>query len=72
MMALRLAMRCTPIASVIVISAGSPSGMADTAMPVTAWNSSTNGTPRTHLPKANITALTMRMITVIAVPNFLI
>jgi hypothetical protein len=34
--ALRWAMRCTPIASVIVMSAGSPSGMSDTAMPTTA------------------------------------
>ena len=41
MMALRCAMRCTPMASVIVISAGSPSGISDTAMPVTAWKSST-------------------------------
>ena len=37
MMALRCAMRCTPMASVIVINAGSPSGISDTAMPVTAW-----------------------------------
>jgi len=36
MMALRWAMRCTPMASVIVMSAGSPSGMSDTAMPTTA------------------------------------
>ena len=36
MMAWRWAMRCTPMASVIVISAGNPSGMAETAMPVTA------------------------------------
>jgi hypothetical protein len=34
--ALRCAMRWTPMASVIVISAGSPSGISDTAMPTTA------------------------------------
>ncbi len=36
MMALRCAMRRTPIASVTVISAGSPSGITDTAMLTTA------------------------------------
>ena len=36
MMALRCAMRCTPIAIVIVISAGKPSGITETAMPTTA------------------------------------
>ena len=41
MMALRWAMRCTPMASVIVMSAGNPSGISDTAMPTTAWKSST-------------------------------
>src|SRR5271166_5732326 len=35
MMALRWAMRCTPIASVMVMSAGNPSGISDTAMPTT-------------------------------------
>ena len=49
-MALRWAIRCTPIASVIVMIAGRPSGITDTAMPVTAWNSSTNAMPLTHLP----------------------
>jgi hypothetical protein len=49
-MALRWAMRWTPIARVIVISAGSPSGMSDTAMPTTAWKSSTKSIPFTHLP----------------------
>jgi hypothetical protein len=49
-MAWRWAMRCTPIASVMVMSAGKPSGINETAMPVTAWNSSTNGMPVTHLP----------------------
>ncbi len=46
----RLAMRWTPIASVIVISAGRPSGMSETAIPVTAWNSSTKSMPMTHRP----------------------
>ena len=41
MMALRAAIRWTPIASVMVMSAGKPSGIIDTAMPVTAWNIST-------------------------------
>ena len=50
MMALRCAMRCTPIASVMVMIAGSPSGMTDTAMPTTAWNSVDEIHARTHLP----------------------
>ena len=50
MMALRCAMRCTPIASVIVISAGRPSGISDTAMPTIAWNSSTKSMPMTQRP----------------------
>ena len=41
--ALRAAMRCTPMASVMVMSAGRPSGIIETAMPITAWNISTNG-----------------------------
>ncbi len=49
-MALRAAMRWTPIASVMVMSAGSPSGIIDTAMPVTAWNISTNGMSRIKCP----------------------
>ena len=50
MMALRWAMRCTPIASVIVMIAGSPSGMTETAMPTTAWKSATKSMPFTHWP----------------------
>jgi hypothetical protein len=50
MMALRWAMRCTPIASVMVMIAGRPSGITETAMPTTAWNSSTKSIPFTHLP----------------------
>ena len=36
MMAFRWAMRCTPIASVMVMMAGKPSGMAATAIPTAA------------------------------------
>jgi hypothetical protein len=50
MMALRWAIRCTPIASVIVISVGSPSGITDTAMLTTAWKNCTKSIPFTHLP----------------------
>ena len=49
-MALRLAIRCTPIASVMVMRAGRPSGIIETAMPVTAWNISTNGMSWTNRP----------------------
>ena len=38
MMALRRAMRVTPIARVMVITTGRPSGMAATAMPTAARN----------------------------------
>ncbi len=40
MMALRRAMRCTPIASVMVITAGNPSGITLTASATTAINAS--------------------------------
>ena len=40
MMAWRAAMRCTPIASVMVITAGRPSGITATARPTTAMNAS--------------------------------
>jgi hypothetical protein len=50
MMALRWAIRCTPIARVTVISAGNPSGITDTAMLTVARNMSKNSMPRTHLP----------------------
>ena len=38
MMALRRAMRCTPMASTMVMMAGRPSGIAATAMPTVARN----------------------------------
>ena len=50
MIALRCAMRCTPMARVIVINAGRPSGISDTAMPTMAWKSSTNGMSITQWP----------------------
>ena len=65
-MALRAAIRWTPIASVMVMRAGKPSGIIETAMPVTAWNISTNGMSRTRCPNAKVIAPTIRMITVIA------
>ena len=40
MMAFRVAMRCTPMASVMVMIAGSPSGIADTARPTTIMKAS--------------------------------
>jgi hypothetical protein len=42
-MAWRRAIACTPMASVIVITAGSPSGMAATATATTAMKSSAKG-----------------------------
>ena len=53
MIALRAAIRCTPIASVMVMSAGRPSGIADTAIPTTAWNSSTKVMWPSQWPQAN-------------------
>ena len=48
--ALRAAIRWTPIASVMVMRAGRPSGIIETAMPVTAWNISTKGICWTNRP----------------------
>jgi Cu2+-exporting ATPase len=42
-MAFRAAMRCTPIARVIVTTAGSPSGIAATARPTTAMKAASTG-----------------------------
>ncbi len=50
MMALRRAMRVTPMASVIVITAGSPSGIAATARPTAAMTISGQGSPWTSEP----------------------
>ena len=49
------------MASVTVISAGSPSGITDTAMLTTAWKTSTKGRCRTHLPNINTITLTIAM-----------
>ena len=58
-------MRCTPIASVIVISAGRPSGMSETAMPTTAWNNSTNVMWPSQWPQENRSTLMTPMTAVI-------
>ena len=42
-MAWRLAIRCTPMAMVIVVTAGRLSGIADTAMPTTIMKASAMG-----------------------------
>ena len=49
----RAAMRCTPMASVIDMMAGSPSGIAATISPTAVMNISATGRPRTSVPKAN-------------------
>ena len=53
MIARRLAMRLTPMASVIVTAAGRPSGMAATASAMDALNISTTVSPRTS-PTAKV------------------
>ncbi len=58
--ALRFAMRETPIASVIVTAAGSPSGMAPTASATAARNMSTALSPRSR-PTMKVTAPSARM-----------
>ena len=55
MMARRLAMRFTPMASVTVTAAGSPSGIAATASAMDARNISTRSSPRTR-PTTNVSA----------------
>ena len=60
MMALRLAMRATPIASVIVTAAGKPSGMAPTASATAAMNISAADSPRST-PNANVKAARPRI-----------
>ena len=65
-MALRRAMRCTPMASVIVMIAGSPSGMAATARPTAARNMSSALNPYTSTPKPKTKAASARTSTVSA------
>ena len=59
-MALRLAMRDTPMARVIVTTAGKPSGMALTARATAASNIS-NGELSQPSPTAKVIAATLRM-----------
>ena len=59
--ALRLAMRCTPSASVIVMIAGSPSGMAEATSATTIMNISEGGCPRTMTPSTKVSAATARI-----------
>ena len=51
--ALRAAMRCTPMASVMVITAGRPSGMTPTARATTAISASGQAKSRTSTANAN-------------------
>ena len=55
MMALRAAMRCTPMASVMVMIAGKPSGMAATARLTAVRNMTDTSSPRAT-PAPNTTA----------------
>ncbi len=61
MIARRLAIRETPIASVMVTAAGSPSGTAATARAIAAWNMSNTDSPRSR-PTPKVTAPTARMM----------
>lgn len=60
--ALRRAICWTPSASVIVTSAGRPSGMAATAKPIAAETSSSSAKLWTSRPMTSITAAMPRMI----------
>src|SRR5215469_8136446 len=70
--ALRCAIRWTPIASVTVMSAGKRSGITEAAILTTDWKISTKGICRTHLPYRNTRTLTTAITAVIVYPNFLI
>jgi hypothetical protein len=67
--ALCRAICCTPIASVIVTSAGSPSGIAATAKPMAAETSSANGIPCRKRPIMSMTAAIARMTSVSTRPK---
>ena len=58
-MAWRLAMRETPMARVMVMAAGSPSGMAPTARATEARNISTHSWPRKYPTKKVVVARPM-------------
>ncbi len=60
MMAWRCAMRATPIASVIVSAAGSPSGIAPTASATAARNMSSHAWP-CNTPTTNVTPASARI-----------
>jgi hypothetical protein len=60
MMARRLAMRLTPIASVMLIAAGSPSGMAPTASATAATSMSAIASPR-QTPMTKVSAARPRI-----------
>ena len=62
MMARRLAMRDTPMASVTVMAAGRPSGIAPTASATAAISMSRSGSPR-RLPTTKPSTASPRMIT---------
>ena len=63
-MALRLDMRCTPMASTMVTTAGSPSGMAATAMATAVMNAS-------MMLSGSRTACTMKMTAAMASTSML-
>src|SRR5262249_35227471 len=70
--ALRWAIRWTLIANVIVMSAGKPLGMTETAILTTAWKICMKGICRIYLPYRNTRTLIALIIVVIVYPNFLI
>ncbi|MCY1309956.1 hypothetical protein D9M70_601030 [compost metagenome] len=57
------AMRCTPSASVTVMMAGSPSGIAEAASATTIMNISAGGWPSHHVPTANSNPESARITT---------
>ena len=59
--ALRWTIRCTPIASVMVMIAGKPSGIAATAKPMAAEKSSSMPKPCSSQPIKNITTAIPRI-----------
>jgi hypothetical protein len=68
-MALRRAMACTPMASVMVRMAGNPSGIAATARPTAARNISPAVKSRARTPKAKEEAAMARLTQVSHCPN---
>ncbi len=68
-MALRFAIAETPRASVIVRIAGRPSGIAPTAKPMEAWNSSSRSEPWSSQPSPNRAAAANTMMRLSTLPN---